>query len=324
MGTSNFQEPSLRPWRAWPAYLGLGIGLAVAAPQARATLIITPTYDSSVTGNSNAAQIENAVNYVAQQYEGLFTVPNRTVNININVMASPGTSILGQSSTGLISTSYSSMRNALISAYAPDSADLPITDPVTGTHTYFVSTAEAKTLGLMSNNTSNDGTFTFGSGFNYTYNPNNRAVSGAYDFIGVAEHEFAEIMGRVSGLGSDFGNGTPDYVPYDLFRYTGPNARGVSNGGSGVYYSLNNGTTDLKNYNDGNSNGGDSQDWAGGPADSYNAFTSPGVEENVTPIDVTAMNSLGYASAVPEPATATVALVGFGGLLLRRRRTTAV
>jgi hypothetical protein len=94
-----------------------------------------------------------------------------------------------------------------------------------------------------------------------------------------------------------------------------------------VYYSLDNGTTDLKNYNDGNSNGGDPQDWASGTNDSYNAFANPGTAEPVTSVDITTMNSLGFtsgASPVPEPAAATLMLLGFGGVLVRRRRTTAV
>lgn len=323
MGTSNCVALSLRLPRHLAAYVGTGIAMAVGASRAGGTLVITPTYDSTVTSMSNAAQVESAVNYAAQQYETLFSMPGRTVNIGITVASSPGTSILGQSSTALISTDYTSMRGALISAYAPDAADLPVTDPVTGTHTYFVSTAQAKALGLAPNDSASDGTFTFGAGFSYTYDPNHRAVAGAFDFIGVVEHEFSEIMGRISGLGQDFGNGTPDYVAYDLFRYTGANARGFNNGGAGVYYSLDNGTTSLDTYNDGASNGGDSQDWAGTVSDSYNAFANPGTKEDVTPVDVTTMNSLGYTSAVPEPATATVMLVGFGGLLLRRRRATA-
>lgn len=306
--------------------VGVGALLGVVAGQARASLIITPTYDSSVTSLSNASQIENAVNFVAQEYQSLFSVPGRTVNVGIDVVASPGTSIFGQSSTGLVSTSYNSMRTAMISANASDSADLPASDPISGSHTYFVSSAQGKALGLVANNNSSDGTFTFGTGFNFTYDPSNRAVAGKYDFVGVVEHEFSEIMGRISGLGADFGNGPPDYMAYDLFRYTGPNARGFDNGGSGVYYSLDNGVTDLKDYNDGNSNGGDSQDWASGTNDSYNAFADPGTAEPVTSVDITTMNSLGFTSAspVPEPAAATLMLLGFGGVLMRRRRNTAV
>ncbi|MBV9200850.1 MAG: hypothetical protein JO320_05860 [Alphaproteobacteria bacterium] len=60
-----------------------------------------------------------------------------------------------------------------------------------------MSDAEAKALGLRAANTSGiDGWVGFSSAADYTYDPDNRAVAGAYDFIGVAEHEIAEVMGR--------------------------------------------------------------------------------------------------------------------------------
>ncbi len=56
----------------------------------------------------------------------------------------------------------------------------------------------------------------------YTFDPNNRGTGG-FDFIGVAEHELSEIMGRLPGLGNDFGlTDGPLYMANDLFRYTAP------------------------------------------------------------------------------------------------------
>src|SRR5204863_2385448 len=107
---------------------------------------------------------------------------------------------------------------------------LPTSDPISSSHTYLVSTAESKALGLVPNDLSNDGTFTFGGGFSYTYDSANRAVAGKIDFIGVAMHEFSEIMGHIPGMGVDFGNGSPDYMLMDLFHYTGAGARGLNNG----------------------------------------------------------------------------------------------
>lgn len=316
MNTQSTRTSLRKSLLVTPAGMVFGVALAVTGGRAGATLIITPNYDSSVTSMSNAAQVENAVNYVCTEYEGLFNIPNRTVNVTFNVVAAaPSTGIFGESSTSSTGSNYSSIRSALIAAYAPDSADLPASDPLGGV-TYAVPVVEAKALGLIANNTSTDGTFTFGAGFNYTFDPSHRAVSGEYDFIGLVEHELSEIMGRIPGMGAH-----GYYLPYDLFRYTGPNARGASDNGAGVYYSLDNGATDLKNYNDAAASpGSDPQDWDSTTADAYNAFASAGVEENVTPVDVTVMNSLGYASVVPEPATAALALAGFGGLLLRRRR----
>jgi hypothetical protein len=60
-----------------------------------------------------------------------------------------------------------------------------------------MSNAEAKALGLLAGNaTGIDGYVGFNNSANYTFNPNNRAVAGEYDFIGLALHEITEVMGR--------------------------------------------------------------------------------------------------------------------------------
>ncbi len=83
-----------------------------------------------------------------------------------------------------------------------------------------MTTAQGKALGTVAaHDPASDGTFTFGEGFTYTFDPLNRAVVGAFDFIGLAEHEISEIMGRIPGLGS-LVLGTPTFLPHDLFRYT--------------------------------------------------------------------------------------------------------
>src|SRR5207245_637655 len=95
-------------------------------------------------------------------------------------------------------------------------AHVPATDP-TGNSTWFLSFAQAKGLGLRTaNNAAVDGTFTFGQGFSYTFDPNNRAVAGKFDFIAVAEHEISEIMGRIGILGQPI-SGSPNFGVYDLF-----------------------------------------------------------------------------------------------------------
>ena len=75
-------------------------------------------------------------------------------------------------------------------------------------------TAEAKALGLMGPNANFDGTVTFGAAFQFTYDPNNRAVFGEYDIIGLAEHEITEAMGRTFGLGRTLGSIPRSYLPY--------------------------------------------------------------------------------------------------------------
>src|SRR4051812_15422978 len=49
------------------------VGLAVG--QARGTLVITPTFDSSITGNPNAAVLEADINTAIGIYRSLFSDP---------------------------------------------------------------------------------------------------------------------------------------------------------------------------------------------------------------------------------------------------------
>jgi hypothetical protein len=108
----------------------------------------------------------------------------------------PGT--LAESLTFLNDFSYSQIRNALLaSAISTDqvgaAGTLPIVDPIGGN--YWLSTAEAKALGLLPADSSADGFVGFSSTAPLAYDPNNRAVPGEFDFIGIVAHEISEVLG---------------------------------------------------------------------------------------------------------------------------------
>ena len=287
----------------------IALAIAASGPAVALTINLTFAPDSTFTNaglsSTDIANMKAAASYAASQLTNNF---GDNINVNINVTAVHGIRTLGGSNTMLTSvSSYAALRGAVSSdSKTADDAtilgpggSLPSTDPIGGSHLYIVSTAEAKALGLAPDDFSNDGTFTFGGGFSYTYDPANRAVSGKIDFIGVAMHEFSEIMGRIPLMGQNL-FGQPDYMLFDLFHYTGAGTRGL-NDGPGRFFSIDNGTTLLKAFNFPNGDGSDPQDWASGTNDCFNAFASSSVENDLTPVDLRVMDVIGYDFAGSSP-----------------------
>jgi len=298
--------------------------LAVGLP-AHASLIFNTTWDASVNSTNLAAsgevaQFESAIGYVEGVYSGLFS---NNITINLTVAVSSGKAILGESDTNLAGTLTYGQLTSVLAADATSQddntavANLPAVDP-TGGAAFWLATAQAKALGLISaNDPGNDGTVTFGGGWNYTFDPNNRSVPGDFDFIGVAEHEISEVMGRIGLLGTNL-NGNPGYGVLDLFGYTAPGSLTLAQQVGGAYFSIDGGQTNLMAYNDA-ANGGDAKDWAGGTNDAFNAFTGPGGENGLSSVDIREMNVIGYNDA-PEPSSLLpLLLVGAGFVALRRR-----
>jgi hypothetical protein len=274
-------------------------GVLLAVLSSAHALTIVRTNDASMSNTAiisaaDAASASAAFDFAAGQIMALYSDP---VQINIILAATTDPGVLGESTGQLTGTfTYAQIRNLLINDNnAHPSADgttstaaLPASDPYSCS-TFLVARALAKALGNIPSDTNNDGTFTFGTSFAYTYDPLNRAVPGKIDFIGVAFHEITEVMGRVARLNST-GNCNR---PYDVFRFTGAGVQSLAFTDANVYFSVNGGSANLKTFN-ANGNGGDLGDWASGTNDAFNAFSSSGVQNDLTPVDVRVMDVIGY------------------------------
>jgi hypothetical protein len=188
---------------------------------------------------------------------------------------------------------------------------LPSTgDPIGGTHSYWVASAEEKALGLIGNSSSVDGAVGFSSSVSWNFTS---SVAAGYDFIGVAEHEISETMGRIALLGATISDGGTNYAngytPMDLFRYSAAGTRSLV-GGQSAYFSFDggkssNGSSSSPSFTYFNSTaGGDWGDWQSSGIhnvanDAYDAFSSSGVQYAASPIDKTLMNVLGYGPPPP-------------------------
>jgi hypothetical protein len=291
----------------------IALAMTAGTPANAASLTINFTFDSTIAANfgANAANFQNAFNTAAANLTSLYTDP---INVNINVTSVAGTGILGQSNTPIFSTAFTTMRNALAadSKSADDatttgvggSVSSTLVDPIGGNHTYWLTRAQRKALGVAADDLTSDGTITIGAGFAYDFDPSNGITSSTFDLVGVAMHETSEVMGRI-GLSGGSVNGEPSYTLVDLMSYKGAGTRGIGNDG-GNSFSIDNGTTLLKAFNNQNLLGGDSRDWATGTNDTFNAFANTGVVEPLSAVDVRVMDAIGYdlkQAAVPEPSS---------------------
>lgn len=273
---------------------------------ATAGFVITPTFDSSITNDPNAARIEATINQAIQTYEARFT-DDVNVTIDFKEMATG----LGQSNWYYRNVTYSQYRNALAadqttSADATALAHTPggSTNPVNGGTSVSVNLANLRALGITANPPVGafDGTVSLNTSIT---NLDRTAIDPSkYDLLAVTEHEIDEVL----GLGSTLDNSGPTNIrPEDLFRYDQFGSRSFTTDTTvQSYFSIDGGNTLLARFNQAST--GDNGDWySTGPhtPQVQDAFSTAGATPNLG-VELTALDVIGYnlaPAAVPEPSS---------------------
>lgn len=273
-----------------------------AQSQQSAGLTITPTFDSSITSDGNAAVIEATINDVIAEYEAEFTD-----KITVKITFAEMTTGLGQSNFFEVSVPYAQFRNALASSQSTTAdtqamAYLPASsfDPVQGQSYINAKPANLRALGIPYSPMPFDGKISLNTSI---CNLDRNTIAGnKYDLASVTAHEIDEVL----GLGSNLDH-VPRYssvLPEDLFRYGASGQRSYTTTiGANAYFSLDGGFTDLVHFNQQAT--GDHGDWFSSPSpfpQVQDAFNTPGVvldpKMEYVALDVIGYHPIGVAAPV--------------------------
>jgi hypothetical protein len=282
-------------------------------------LIINPTFDSSITGNVNAAAIEAMINQAISIYESLYSDPI-TIQILFRYSTTnpDGTPLPPGLLAGSLSVIYTIPWSTFISALTADAtsnydnlaiASLPgfalsanILPKSANGRAVSLNTPPAMfPNGTVGNGGPYDGIVTLNSAqpFQFTRppSPNN------YDAQRSTEHEIDEVM----GFGSYLGHSVGDLLPQDLFSWSLAGVRNITSSGT-RYFSIDGGYTYIVNFNQ--DPNGDFGDWSSEACPQthpyvQNAFSCSGQSSDVTAQSPEAINLdvIGYDFT---PVTRTV------------------
>jgi hypothetical protein len=280
-------------------------------------LVISPTFDSSITNNPDAAEIEAMINRAIAIYEALYSDPVTVFILFRYSTTKPNGTPIGSPNQIALSNSvvYSPSWNTYISALQADAktaddatanASLP-PNPLSAN--IIPSSANGRALGgdtppamfddaTVAVGGPYDGIVTLNSAAPYQFV---RPINGSnVDAQRLTEHEIDEVL----GLGSRLNGSSSNVRPQDLFSWSSSGVRNISASGT-RYFSIDGGNTPIVNFNQ--AANFDFGDWESDPcpqANPYvqNAFACRGQASDISETSPEGINLdvIGY-DRVPPP-----------------------
>lgn len=298
--------------------IGLVAGglLGAAGPAGAVSFAFTP-----IAGDTLSDAQARAFGAAAAAWSAVLTDPV-AVSIGIGFRdlgtGTGGGAVLGATQANSGTVTYGQLAGAL-AADARSGADraavahLPAAGP---SPRVALTTAEARALGFATGAVQ-DGSIEFSSSPRVTFATARTDLrSGRYDLIGTAAHEIGHLLGFQSALDTA---GTATRTALDVFRYAGLGAPGFA-AGQAAYFSLDNGASSLASFSVGGSGQYQASHWLQGTGGLMDPAALDGVAKDITPLDVTALDAVGWDTAVAEPPSGAVLGVGLGLLGLWRGR----
>lgn len=296
----------------------IAVGFAWAVSISTSATALTFNITTAPGASLSTAQA-SAFGTAAAAWSALLTDPI-AVNLQVGFLTL-GQNILGSTTLNFVVKDTSSVVAALggdatSASDAKAVASLLAQPPPNGT--ILLTTAQAKALGYSQ--TGIDATIEFSSSYQFatSRNSDGSTPQGFYDLIGVAEHEIGHALGFVSSF--DLGGAVYTPTLLDEFRYTAQNARATSTGSA--FYSLNNGAASIASFSTGGVGQYQASHWLQGTGGLMDPAVAAGVSQNITALDLQALDIIGYN--LPEPGSIMIVLLGVAGAALVRRRPVLV
>lgn len=277
--------------------------------------IITLWLDSNLTNlqtsnPSEYTQITNDLQAVANFFADHFTNnpndpthPDHSFNVNVGWGDVLGSSLpsgaVGESSYSVYATSYSALQTGFTNypvanetASGSEVVNIPAQEPFSSTNpTFMVTAAQKHALNIPISGGTQYGSVGFSSAANTFFFDPTHPVVGEYDFMGIAAHEISEVLGRVTLNGAGKSH---ELASLDLFHFGDSNAAPTYSGTAPGYFSVDNGATNVVEFNATSS--GDHGDWATtGAPDAFDSTPPSGVDLPFSYADYLAMEAAGYS-----------------------------